>query len=247
MKNKEIKELLELQRHFSLVKKDGPDKGKDLFNWVLSGVYHKPNLTTAEVFTKILLHWVAPPAKVLDPTAGPRVMYYNLHTSHGCLDCDKFPHYDFSFGDINPQSKDIIKMDATHLPEEYRRSKPFEAVVLDFPYRKNLSGEKKRRVRNYKGDPEFDLEKAFINVAFEFKQILNLGGKVIVKIGDNHRKNKNQTIFETWHIAAVQIFSLQNFRFVDQVIFQPWYEPRFAPRRRISMQRHSYFMLFEKI
>lgn len=248
MNSDEITKLLELQRHYGLVwekmKKGKPTGEKeDIFNWVLDGVYHKPRLKVEHIFTKVMLHWVPPdfdnPPKVLDPTAGPMIMHQLLVKGGG---------YQWQFGDTEPQAEGVRKMDATQLNHTFL-PETIDAMSMDPPYNRDLSEERKAWVKQYRGDRNFDLQLFFEQTAFQANRVLKPKGKLIFKIGDNHRRKGDKTYsFEDWHIRARMAFTIFGFDLKDTVVFNPYYVTKrtWAPRRRIAMHRESYFMLFEK-
>lgn len=219
---------------------------KWLFNVVLSSVYHRPRVSIADVFTQILKTWVPPPANILDPTAGPRRMYKRVH---GNETLDHFD-YTFTFGDIEPQAKDVLQLDAKRLPTEW--DKKFDLVVTDPPYNRNLMDEQKK-IKAYKGDRDYNLREFIDLTAFEFFRVLKPNGHLIFKVGDNHRKvivnDKVEWTIEAWHNYAIEAYCNRAglFKLRDIVIHAPWHRhARWAPNRPVSMQRHSYFMLFQK-
>jgi hypothetical protein len=218
---------------------DGIEPLNRKFNWVLSSLYHRPMVSIADVFTKILVTWIPPPAKILDPTAGPRRMYERL-MNQTTLEGYK---YDFTFGDIEPQAPDILKMDARELPMDY--SGMFDGLIVDPPYNRDLRLDRKK-IQAYKGSREFDL-KDFIDRSYDdFLRVLKPKGRLIFKIGDNHRKVGDDWILESWHVYVINLYS-KDYVHRDLVVHGPWHKHlRWAPKKPYSMQRHSYFLLFEK-
>lgn len=207
------------------------------FNWVLSSCYHRPRLKVGDVFAKVLMSWVPAPARILDPTAGPRRMYARLINDCRLVGAD----YEFVFGDIEPQAEDVLQMDARELPEF---EKPFDAVVVDPPYRRELRHDKKE-IQLYRGERDFDLKGFICDVAEAFLGVLKPSGCVVFKIGDNHRKDGDSWVLEDWHNYVITVFST-HYILKDLVVFMPYYVPRWAPKKPYSIQRHSYFLLFEK-
>lgn len=234
-----------------------------LFNSVISSVYHRPKMKVGEVFAHALYRWAPPPRLALDPTCDGRQMYKFFKPCSPIEPC-----YKFIFGDIDhsvvASNPEVHQLDVRSLPKEW--SSFFDLVVMDLPYRKKLSHEPKSKIRDYKGEQYFDLWGHLSKAAYEIARVLKPQGFCINKIGNNHSRaelheerssiamrSTSGFFIEKWDHYSKNLFERAGLELRDEVIFQPYYIPGHAVKRKIpnggvmSQPRHSYFQLYQKV
>lgn len=205
---------------------------------ILDGVLARPFHSLENSFELILKTWIPPPAKILDPTAGPRWMWRNLLDNSLSLD-GELSKYEVVFGDIAPQSDEVRKVDATQLSGVFEKGS-FDGLVVDPPYRRNVKGGR-YDIERFKGDQNFNLDSFFGHLNEQAYFVLKETGKLIVKIGDSRITGN----FEPWDMIATKLLS--NFVLEDRVIRRPFYMRKVAiTRRDRATLVHETFLLYSK-
>jgi SAM-dependent methyltransferase len=200
----------------------------------------------AEAFAEILRFYVPPPALVLDPTSGKRIMYKRLEdkTLDG-LD------YEFIFGDIKSQltPSPHVRLDAAKLPF---RDDTFDAVVFDLPYQEDWQkhggewDDPRQDDYAYTGWTKEDIYSLLVYANREFARALKTSGRLILKIQDQWVDG----VFYPHSDRAIAL--LWNFRLYDKVLYRYYSWTAAVQRARYKYRRHafithSYHLVFTKL
>lgn len=195
----------------------------------------------AEAFAEILRFYVPPPALILDPTAGTRIMYKRLEDR--TLDGRD---YEFIFGDIKAQltPNPHIRLDAARLPF---RENTFDAVVFDPPFMDHWADftDSRQDAYAYTGWAKEDIYSLIVYANSEFARVLKPSAYLILKIQD-------QWIDGTFYPHSDRAITLLwNFQLYDKVLYRYYRSANALLRASYKYRRHafivhSYHLVFTK-
>ena len=196
----------------------------------------------AEAFAEILRFYVPPPALILDPTSGTRIMYKRLEDK--TLD---ERDYEFIFGDIKAEltPSPHIRLDAARLPF---RDNTFDAVVFDLPFMEHWAdfADSRQDAYAYTGWMKEDIYSLIVYANSEFARVLKPSGRLILKIQD-------QWIDGTFYPHSDRAIALLwNFQLYDKILYRYYTSSAPLQRARYKYRRHafithSYHLIFTKL
>jgi len=193
------------------------------------------NIGIAEAFKRVLMHYVIPPAKILDVTSGFRIMYEKLLELNA-----KYNLYDFIFIDVRPEVRPDIAADLRRLP---LRTYQFDAIVYDPPYPTHSVPRDNRDYEYGKIASQRELHELFFELT---KAVNNLNtylkpdGILIAKVMDWVYKGKLYSAIEICNKL------LTNFELYDIIIYRFFKRSyiRAEPGKRVP-RKHSYFLIYK--
>lgn len=195
--------------------------------------------TKAEVFKKILLKHMPPPALILDATCGYKHFWDELWYAVNTITLAGEEAYTVIFNDIRPLG---------HIVSDYRKlpfkENTFDCIVFDPPYTKmheEVTGYKKWLKGDRFGLNNVDdfTDSDFQEFAKQAYLVTKSKGIVIVKIQDTG---------DLWHFKApklMQPFKLKTYYIHDFQTNWRLYR-RASSEDEGAVQVHSFFMVFSK-
>jgi len=191
----------------------------------------------AKVFTKILTFHVPPPATILDPCCGLKIMYQALiyPTLFG-----KNKSYNFVWGDLYPKDKNIVKLDFTRLPF---KNGYFDAIVVDPPFIKRVKNPQSQLVREvYRSLIDWNTFFGWVRRwNHEFYRITKPQAKLIIKCQDH--VDSERIIPIDWEISK----TLTLWRLIDRIVYRYCIPTSKTPlRKHHSILLHQWFLIYKK-
>jgi len=201
----------------------------------LTSVIYGVNIGIAEAFKRVLMHYVLPPAKVLDVTCGYRIMYEKIFDIN-----KKYNLYDFIFVDVRPEVRPDIVADLRMLP--ITTVQKFDAIVYDPPYPTHSVPRDNRDYEYGKVLSQRELHELFFELTKAVNNLvvyLKHDGVLIAKVMDWVYKGKLYSAIEVCNSL------LTNFELYDIIIYRFFKRSfiRAEPEKRVP-RKHSYFLIY---
>jgi tRNA G10 N-methylase Trm11 len=197
----------------------------------------------ASAFQKVFVSYVKPPALILDPMCGNRLMHKKL------LNSTFSGAYKFVFGDINInlEVKPQVLNDAHVLPY---KSGIFDCVIVDPPYTIYSYVSEDERINSAYGEVRNRewLNGLYSSLNEECYRVLKNKAHLIVKGTDIYNPDKG---FKDYYFVYEVISRFSKFTPVDLFIHR-FFNPRVGKwkaryKHRISsLAVHSYYMIMKK-